>query len=212
MRAYLLAALLAAVTHAQIARDPTTPRPAHDDHARLARWLVHSADWGVLSTLSTHLQGVPYGNAVSLSDGPAGGGGTGRLLFYLTAMDATAQDAAVNSSATLTLCEAQLPGGCSGVDPEDPTCAKLAISGRLSAVPLLPAEALRHAEELLFSRHPAMQSWPPDHGFRVYELQPAAIRLLDWYGGPRDLTPDEYWHGAAARRESGGDGRLGLAR
>lgn len=48
-------------------------------------------------------------------------------------MDATAVDLASNNNATLTVCQAQiLPGGCME-DAEDPTCAKLSITGRATA-------------------------------------------------------------------------------
>lgn len=83
----------------------------------MARWLVHTLDWGTLSTISRHLGGAPFGHTVSYSDGPRGGS-TGRLLFYLTIMDAAAQDLETDSRATLTICEAQLAGACRGTDPE----------------------------------------------------------------------------------------------
>lgn len=132
-------------------------------------------------------------------------------------MDAAAQDLQADSRTTLTLCEAQLAGACSGTDPEvclaptccahhlpacwqpsnavparqlvqalvccvvlalwpsgsaplsphalqDPTCAKISISGRLTPV---KKGQLAEAEDLLFTRHPAMRDWPADHGFRV---------------------------------------------
>ncbi|KAK9826509.1 hypothetical protein WJX81_008497 [Elliptochloris bilobata] len=98
-----------------------------EEYAQVARWLVHAASWGTLSTISTHLHGAPYGNAVSYAAEES----TGRPLFYLTAFDASAQDVAANSTATLTVCELQLPGACSDVDPQDPTCAKASLSGKL---------------------------------------------------------------------------------
>ena len=66
----------------------------------MARYLVHKNDWGTLSTISRHLSKhgvVPYGNAVSYSDGPKGNS-TGRLLFYLTKLDATAFDLEVTKN------------------------------------------------------------------------------------------------------------------
>ena len=47
-------------------------------------------------------------------------------------------------------------------EPQDPTCARLAIFGRM-----LPIEAADKdmAQELLFAQHPAMKTWPADHGF-----------------------------------------------
>jgi len=101
INALILAACIHSATSAA-----TIPRPPHTDHARLARWFVHASEWGVVSTVSVHLGGVAFGNAVSVSDGArggGGGGGTGRLLFYLSPLDATAQDLASNGSATLTL-------------------------------------------------------------------------------------------------------------
>ena len=57
----------------------------------MARYLVHSNNWGVLATSSRHLEGVPFANVVSFSDG-TWRNSTGRLLFYLTAMDSSAYD------------------------------------------------------------------------------------------------------------------------
>ena len=97
---------------------PFVLRPDHTQYAAVARWLVHRNSWGTLSTLSGHLGGAPFGHAVSYSDGPLRES-TGRLLFFLTAMDAAAQDLQHDSRAALTLCEAQLlPGGCGSTDPE----------------------------------------------------------------------------------------------
>lgn len=116
-------------------------------------------------------------------------------------MDATAVDAATRPNATLTLCEAQLPDGCEGVDTEDPTCAKLSITGELAPV-RGGAGAEAKAQALLFARHPQMADWPAGHEFRVYELTPSTLRLLDFYGGPHDISPDEYF--AAEVGVSGG--------
>lgn len=44
-------------------------------------------------------------------------------------MDATAADLARSDNASLAICEAQLPGACGGLDPEEPTCAKVTLSG-----------------------------------------------------------------------------------
>lgn len=161
----------------------------------MARWLVHQTDWGVVSTLSRHLGGAPFGNVVSHADGPPCRS-TGRLLFYLTIMDATAQDLERNCSASLALLEGQLAGACRGVDPEDPTCAKLSITGRLE---LVPEAGIEEARQLLFARHPQMADWPAGHSFRIYELHMATARLLDWYGGPHDITPAEYFAADPAR-------------
>ncbi len=68
---------------AHVVLPPPLGRPAHTDHARLARWLVHQTDWGVVSTLSRHLGGAPFGNVVSHADGPpCVGRGALRLHAY----------------------------------------------------------------------------------------------------------------------------------
>ena len=72
---------------------------------------------------------------------------------------------------------------------QDPTCAKVSISGTMAEV---PEEGFNEARELLFSRHPQMRGWPKGHNFRIYELQTDAIRLLDFYGGAADISSKEY--------------------
>lgn len=105
-------------------------------------------------------------------------------------MDATAQDVEYNQNATFTLSEAQLQGSCIGIDPEDPTCAKISISGSLDPV---AEQDIEYAQLMLFSRHPAMKQWPQGHQFRAYELNITTMRLLDFYGGPHDISPQEYF-------------------
>ncbi|KFM27718.1 Protein CREG1 [Auxenochlorella protothecoides] len=117
-------------------------------------------------------------NVVSYADGPRGNS-TGRLLFYLTTLDATAYDAQANASAMLTVSEAQLPGSCRGLDAEDPPCAKISILGELHRVPA--------------SEEGAARDWPAGHEFHMYELFIQQIQLLAWYGGPRQITPQDYF-------------------
>ncbi|KAK9901686.1 hypothetical protein WJX75_008376 [Coccomyxa subellipsoidea] len=145
----------------------------------MSRWLIAENDWGTVSTTSIHLEGAAFGNLVSYADGPRGNS-TGRLLFYLTPMDATATDLAVHPAATLTVGEIQLPGSCGVMDPEDPTCAKVSISGPMRIV---PKGDVPNAKELLFHRHPQMETWPKGHTFNIWELHVRAVRLLDFYGG-----------------------------
>eukprot|EP00208_Stichococcus_sp_RCC1054_P006725 CAMPEP_0206141792 /NCGR_PEP_ID=MMETSP1473-20131121/14135_1 /ASSEMBLY_ACC=CAM_ASM_001109 /TAXON_ID=1461547 /ORGANISM="Stichococcus sp, Strain RCC1054" /LENGTH=211 /DNA_ID=CAMNT_0053536487 /DNA_START=99 /DNA_END=734 /DNA_ORIENTATION=+ len=179
--------LTATVAHCEL------PRPDHTQHAEMARWLVHINDWGTLSTISRDLSApskpVPYGSTVSFSDGPLNRS-TGRLLFYLTLLDAAAYDLQAEKVATLAVAEAQVYGSCGVTDPEDPTCAKVSITGEVAPV---PKAQLREAEDLMFQRHPAMRQWPKDHGFQLYELVISSVRLLDFYGGAADISPKAYY-------------------
>jgi hypothetical protein len=166
------------------------PRPPWRERARLARWLVHSSAYGAVATRSARLGGAPFAATASLSDG-GDGNVTGRLLFFLTPLDSVAADAAADPTAALALCEAALPGGCADIDAQDPTCAKVSITGALAPVPA--GAAAEEAAALLFARHPAMRAWPPGHGFRPWELRIETVRVLDWYGGAADVAPEEYW-------------------
>lgn len=167
----------------------TCTRPAYTEPAKMARFVVHMNSWGSVASTSIHLGGLPFAAVESYSDGPLGES-TGRLMFFLTSLDATGADIQVQKNVTLSLAEVQLPGFCVGTDPEDPTCAKVSISGVMSPV---PEEGLEEAKHLLFSRHPAMRTWPVGHHFTMYELHVAHIRLLDFYGGAADLEPHEYF-------------------
>ena len=94
------------------------------DHAALARWLLHAADYGVTATHSTLRPGWPFDNVLSLSDGPAHNS-TGRLLFYVATISVFAADVEADGRATLTVSEEQAPGGCRREDPEWPLCARV---------------------------------------------------------------------------------------
>ncbi|WZN66019.1 pyridoxamine 5'-phosphate oxidase [Chloropicon roscoffensis] len=165
------------------------PRPPYTDYASMARWLTHMNDWGVIATTSAQT-GLPWTNSVDLSDGPVCNS-TGRLFFYLTTMDETASDALKNPLVSFTVTEASVgPGGCGQTDAEDPTCAKLTVLGSLAPVP--PSEA-SYAVDLLASRHPAIKSWPANHGFKPYELTIQSLNLLDFYGGMKHVQVDDYF-------------------
>ncbi|KAL6748235.1 pyridoxamine 5'-phosphate oxidase-domain-containing protein [Haematococcus lacustris] len=253
-------------------------RPDWKDYAAMARWLVHSSSWGVLSTLE-HGTGLPMGGVVSHSDGvdpswtqhstaaageaagaaaataaatAAGTAGaatspssthlplglvasrkvlssgtrtpavsplvtdpgsrsgmaqhtaghslvqsktwppcTGRLFFYMTSMDFSCANVLASPASAFTVTESQLPGGCHGTDPEDPTCAKVTLVGHTVA---LEEEAERQlAQAALFSRHPDMQSWPADHHWQFFELKVTEARLLDWYGGLHVIPAAQYY-------------------
>lgn len=120
----------------------------------------------------------PYiSNVLSFSDGPRGNS-TGRVLLYMADMDSTAVDLKANASASFTVTEAQLPGGCAGRDVEDPTCAKVVLVGSLQQVD----DDDVAAREMVLARHPHMRSWHA-HVYHVYELRINLIRVLDYYGG-----------------------------
>lgn len=163
-------------------------RPQPSEHARMVRWLVHTSNWGTVSTQSTELEGFPYGNAVAISDGPQDKS-TGRIIFYLTEFDQTAKDLQANPRASLNLCEAQQSGECTNLDPEDPRCSKVTITGEILKV---PEKELEIARELMFRRHRQMRDWHA-HTFTLYEMHIGKIKLLDYYGGYNEVDPEAYF-------------------
>lgn len=75
--------------------------PPPEEAARMARYVLHSCDWGALATLSAQegLRGRPFANIFSLSDGPPGPcGGSGVPYLYLTDMEISVQDLEVSGA------------------------------------------------------------------------------------------------------------------
>jgi len=168
--------------------------------AETARWMVARSDWGYVTTLT---DGAPSAAVLSLSDSACSDAAchSGRLFFYIATSVAASQpgatslaDADSGCNASLTLSQAALnrSTGCeaAALDPEDPRCTKLTLSGRLARTQG-PATALGRAA--LFARHPQMRRWPASHGFEVFELRPADVWMIDFYGGGAHIPPEEYY-------------------
>ncbi|KAF8399338.1 hypothetical protein HHK36_015203 [Tetracentron sinense] len=163
------------------------PDPA--DAAATARWLVSQNSWGVLSTISSDLGGAPFGNVVSFSDGLPDEG-RGIPYFYLTTLDPTARNALSDQRSSFTISEYPI-GSCEKKDPENPTCAKLTLTGKLKLVNKNSKEA-EFAQRALFSKHTEMKDWPKGHDFQFFKLEIEDIFLIDWFGGPKPLSLDQY--------------------
>eukprot|EP00475_Leptophrys_vorax_P034531 TRINITY_DN5588_c0_g1_i2.p1 TRINITY_DN5588_c0_g1~~TRINITY_DN5588_c0_g1_i2.p1 ORF type:complete len:278 (+),score=-10.01 TRINITY_DN5588_c0_g1_i2:46-834(+) len=160
--------------------------------ARRARRLVAGNTWGVLSTVSRHLRGAPFGNVVSFSDGPPGNC-TGTPFLYLSPFDPSAADVAACPSASLAVSALPL-GECADVDPESPLCTKLTLTGQL--VPVSDPGELAFGKDALFTRHPEMRTWPPDHHFMVLKLLVTDLFMLDGFAGARPVSVEDYFAAA----------------
>ncbi|KAG6395985.1 hypothetical protein SASPL_142119 [Salvia splendens] len=167
----------------------SSPRPWRDDTALFARWLVSQSSWGVLSTISGEWGGAPFGNVVSFSDGLPDEG-KGIPYFYLTTLDPTARNALEDQRASFTLSEYNL-GTCGKEDPEDPSCAKITLVGKLHQLEGNPDED-EFARTALFTKHPAMKWWPKGHDFQIFKLDVENIFLINWYGGAKPITAEQY--------------------
>lgn len=166
-------------------------KPHPNDAAAYARWLVSQNYWGVLNTISSDLGGAPFGNVVSFSDGLPNEG-SGVPYFYLTTLDPTARNALRDKRSSLAISEYPL-GTCGERDPENPACAKITLTGKLVLVDVSTKEA-EFAEHALFTKHPEMMDWPEDHNFQIFKLEIEDIFLINWFGGRKPLTVDQYLH------------------
>jgi hypothetical protein len=157
-------------------------RPPATEPAHVARWLMAHGSWGVVSTTSAARGGSAWGNVMSFADNC-----TGVAYFYMSKMDETARDLEAEPRATLTVSEASILGRCMLTDPEDPTCAKLSLHGKVVLAPDQPA-----ARHVLVQKHPAMRTWPAGHGFKVYVMQIADVFVLSNYGGAKPVSVSDY--------------------
>ncbi|RID65853.1 hypothetical protein BRARA_D01026 [Brassica rapa] len=179
---------LTVLEHASCSRILRIAKPDRHDIAASARWLVSQNIWGVLSTLSIEHDGAPFGNVVSYSDGLPGKG-KGIPYFYLTMLDPTTRNALKDSRASFAISESSI-GTCKR-DPMDPTCSKLTLTGKLLQLDE-GSEEEKVAKKALFTKHPEMMDWPEGHEFSVFKLEIMNIFLINWYGGAKSITVDEY--------------------
>ncbi|XP_012216630.1 protein CREG1 [Linepithema humile] len=163
--------------------------------ALLARNVVNQADWAAVATISTRrdIETFPVANLVSIGDGPVGNG-TGIPYMYLTPLDFTAQDVAKDHRATLLVSLAQ-GSYCKDkeLDPMDPRCARVMLSGKIKAVKNTTAEH-EVAKKLFFNRHPKLENMPKDHDFFIAKLKIVSIALLHTFGGPKYISVHDYFN------------------
>jgi hypothetical protein len=177
----LLAWLLASTSVLQAAAG----KPPHAEQAATARWQMNQAQWGVLATTSVHLNGIAFGNPVSVEDGL----GDGTPYFYVSMLDASMQDIAKDPQCTLTLSEASIDCQTLQLDPEDPRCIRLSLSGPMVNV---TGDEASKAKAALFKKHPEMKSWPADHNWLITKIQIEKIWLIDYFGGAADISVEDY--------------------
>lgn len=172
---------------------PLPPLPPHEDAARVARFVTHLCDWGALGTISTleAVRGQAFADVLSLSDGVPGGS-TGVPYFYLSPLQLTVGNLQENPHATLLLSLAQT-NFCKkkGFDPQSPLCVHIMLSGSVMKV---NETEMDFAKLSLFTRHPEMETWPSSHNWFFAKLNITNIWVLDYFGGPKIVTPEEYYN------------------
>lgn len=174
-------------------------RPAVDDKPGTARWILNQVKWGVLATTNIRLNGTAFGNPVSVTDAMM----DGTPYFYVSMMDESIEDLQEHPQCTLSLSEASLDCAALKLDPEDPRCSRLSLTGTMVNV----TDQTEHdkAKEVLFSQHPSMKSWPADHGWLIQKLKIDKIWLIDTFGGASDISVKDYVAAKAPARGTPAD-------
>lgn len=172
------------------------PEPPYREYARVARYIVHKSDWTAMGTVSTlsQIKGFPMVNIISVADSPRGNKSTGHIYFLLTDLDYTAQDLAIDNKLTVLFSNDQdLSCSKRGIDPMEPTCGRIIISGKYVELKNDTNE-YRVGNEAFLSRHPASTRWIRTHNFFLCTLNIEQIAVLDYYGGPHYVTPADYYN------------------
>ena len=186
----------------------TVPQRPVGSAPEVARWLVSNTDWGSIATVSRgqagQPPGTPFANPQSFSDGIANATephlrSTGTPYFYMTGLDETPQDLGSNPNGSLAITEAQISSDsiCRRVDTEDPTCARIVLTGTFIDVTVSgTSHENAYALQALYSKHPEMKNWGApgkgDHNFHIWKLNIQSIFFLDFYGGSSSFTVQEY--------------------
>ncbi|XP_022909089.1 protein CREG1 [Onthophagus taurus] len=168
--------------------------PDHDKIAAMARYIMKNSDWVSLATISTqkNIVGFPFVTLKSISDGTRSNS-TGVPYLYMTDMDLSGQDILKDNRVTI-MCSLAEGNYCerNDYDPQDPRCAKLMITGRMIK-PKSGSDDYNFGLESLTYKHPAIKYWPTDHGFYVAKIDIDQIGVLDFFGGIKYITPEEYF-------------------
>lgn len=164
--------------------------PPRSEKAKTARYIVHNTDWGSISTISVSMVGVPFGMAVSFSDGTVSNS-TGVPYFYVAKYDPVVKNIEANKLSSLALSEAQ-SDYCKAHDwdPESPLCSRVTLIGKLVHV---GPEEEKFAQDALFSRHPVMKTWPKGHGWQTLKLVITDVWLVDIFGGATMVPVEDYF-------------------
>lgn len=165
------------------------------NHAKIARDLVHRANWAAVGSLSTNerVKGYPMVNIISIDDSDANNRSTGRIRFLLTDLDFTGPDWQKDNKVTLLFSDEQtLRCKEGGKDPMEPTCARSMISGQVKKMD--PSDkSYQPSLDAYVRRHPAAINWVKAHNFYLCELEISNIFVLDFYGGPHKVSASDYY-------------------
>ncbi|XP_032056969.1 protein CREG2 [Aythya fuligula] len=171
------------------------PPPPPCSRPRCSRFLALHNSWGFVAA-PRKIQGMPFGNCLLISDGPVNNS-TGIPFFYVTLKDNVVVDLLKYPVASLTLPEAD-GNFCrkNVVDPEDPRCARLTLTGQMVMV---PPEETEFAKQAMFSRHPVIRKWPHSYEWFFMKMNIEHIWLQSWHEGVSAVPVEEYLKAAPSK-------------
>lgn len=112
-----------------------------------------------MATNSVTFNGFPLVNVVSMSDSVRGARSTGLIYFYITTLDFTGKDLEVDPRVSVLFTQEQdLSCSAAGMDPMEPTCDRIIITGRVKRLDNSTRE-FQFAHQAMLSRHPAAANW-----------------------------------------------------
>ncbi|XP_034487939.1 protein CREG1 [Drosophila innubila] len=165
------------------------------NHAKIARELVHSANWASVGTISTNevVKDYPMVNIISIDDNNASFISTGIIRFLLTDLDFTGMDWQSNNKVSFMFTDEQTLN-CTNAkkDPMEPTCARTMISGQVKKLSK-NSPSYNSALDVFIARHPPAKNWIKEHNFYLCELDIQNIFVLDFYGGPHQVKVSDYY-------------------
>lgn len=168
------------------------------DHAKVARNLVHNSAWAAVGTISvdSKIPGFPMVNVISVADSKEG-----VIYFMLVDLDFTGQDWRKKNNVTFLFTQ-DVNGECRAQkkDPMEPTCARAMMSGNVNEV--VEEKEKETALKFFLKKHPAGASWIETHEFYLCKLNIENIYVLDFYGGPHQVSAEDYYKASLYEEES----------
>lgn len=182
----------------------------------------HATEWTALGTNSASakgLNGFPMVNVISMADSKRGAPSTGDIYFLLTNLDFTGQDLMKSNRVTMLFSRDQnLECRKQQIDPMEPTCSRVMISGqaimvtqRLNAMMMkycykdfildflflqfnsTTSDEYKFGFNAFVDHHPAAIKWIEEHDFYLCKLNIQSVIVLDWYGGPHYVPVLDYY-------------------
>ncbi|XP_067616796.1 protein CREG1-like [Eurosta solidaginis] len=133
-------------------------------------------------------------NIIAVDDSALNGSSTGRIHFLLADFEFTGADALHNSRMTFFFSEEQ-SNSCNkrGVNPMEPACPRVMISGRVKKLDTTSPE-YEDNMEAFNNRHKHFKIWVQAHHFYLNELEIENIFIVAYQGGPRTIDAEDYYN------------------